>query len=138
MKFSGIVPNLPIYHFWRFEQNRYRSFWEKFKKAPKNAHIRSWIIQKNFYQKSGPVILFVLSISNFWPKIRKIHRAVSSGPSLQAGNFHPYLLGKSCQLQRADRTNLTNGLTNLTSQPFQPTLSLSHGQEHSVLPQYDI
>ena len=27
------------------------------------------------------------------------------------------------ELQRADRTNLTNGLTNLTSQPFQPSYS---------------
>ena len=34
-KFSGIVPGNIIYHFWKFQQNRLTSFWEKFERAPK-------------------------------------------------------------------------------------------------------
>ena len=46
LKFSGIVPNNIFYHFWRFEQNRSRSFWEMVEKPSKNAHIRNyWRIQ---------------------------------------------------------------------------------------------
>ena len=39
LKFSGIVPSNIIYHFWKFQQNRWCSFWEMVEKPPKNAHI---------------------------------------------------------------------------------------------------
>ena len=76
MKFSGIVPNNIIYHLKRFEQNRYCSFWEMVKKPAKNTVFLTWIIQKNFFRKKGFVTFLRVSISNFWPKISKILRAV--------------------------------------------------------------
>ena len=72
LKFSGIVPNNIFYHFWRFEQNRSRSFWEMVEKPSKNAHIRNYWRIQNFFGWSGSVIFLSLSISNFWPKISKI------------------------------------------------------------------
>ena len=76
MKFSGIVPNNIIYHLKWFEQNRYCSFWEMVQKPPKNTVFLTWIIQKFFFRKKGFVIFLRISISNFWPKISKILRAV--------------------------------------------------------------
>ena len=76
MKFSGIVPNNIIYHLKWFEQNRYCSFWEMVQKPPKNTVFLTWIIQKFFFRKKGSVSFLRISISNFWPKISKILRAV--------------------------------------------------------------
>ena len=76
MKFSGIVPNNIIYHLKWFEQNRYCSFWEMDQKPPKNTVFLTWIIQKIFFRKKGFVTFLRVSISNFWPKISKILRAV--------------------------------------------------------------
>ena len=46
LKFSGMLRNIKIYHFWQFEQNRWRSFTLPKFKVPKNTHIRHyWMIQ---------------------------------------------------------------------------------------------
>ena len=74
MKFSGIVPNLPIYHFWSFWDFLSSTFWEMVEKPPKNTVFLKLLNDQIFYGKSGSAVTFSLSSSNFWPKIRKIHR----------------------------------------------------------------
>ena len=53
LKFSEVVPNLPIYHSWRFGQNRLHSFWKMVQKPPKNTVFGHFGSFKIFFSKKG-------------------------------------------------------------------------------------
>ena len=55
LKFSGVVPNLPIYHFWSFWDFLSSTFWEMVEKPPKNTVFLKLLNDQIFYQKSGRV-----------------------------------------------------------------------------------
>ena len=65
------VPSNIIYHFWKFQQNGWCSFWEMVKKAPKNAHICKIlkVPDWNFHAKNqeNPKILGAVFKQNWLP-----------------------------------------------------------------------
>ena len=78
LKFSPVVPNLPNY---QKKIIRTKSLDKKFTKkltewSKKQFFLKFWIIQY-FFRKKGSVGTLRISISNFWPKISKILRAVT-------------------------------------------------------------
>ena len=80
---SGSVSHfvLSISNFWPKIRKILRAVFEKNnglrKKVPKMAYIRNYWMNQIFPGKTGSVSLFVLTISNSWPKIIKIVRAVT-------------------------------------------------------------
>ena len=75
----------------------------------KQFFLKFWRFQY-FFRKKGSVSVLRISKCNFWPKISKILRAVTEISRYTDYNSKPDLNWR-WELQRAWRTNLTNGLT---------------------------